>query len=132
MIKILKWLGLLACVALIVSCFLPWAYYADINESFTGLYTYKKIYGRPGVFMIPIAVLAILFIVLPRVWAKRVNMFLCGLLLGYSIKTYVMFTSCYNAYCPQKLPGIYLMLIATIVMLLAAIFPDFKIRKKEN
>ncbi len=130
--KIFKWVGLLACVALAISCFMPWAYYADINQTFTGLYSYKNEYGKPGFFMIGVAILAMLFILLPKLWAKRVNMFLCALLVGYSIKTYVMFTSCYNTYCPQKLPGIYLMLGATVVMLLAAIFPHFKIDKKER
>ncbi|MBK7883381.1 MAG: hypothetical protein IPJ81_06035 [Chitinophagaceae bacterium] len=130
MSKILQWVGVLACIALIISCFMPWAYYADINETFTGVYSYKNEYGKPGKYMIVIGVLAILFILLPRLWAKRVNMFLCGLLVGYSIKTYVMYTSCYNAYCPQKLPWIYVMLTATVFMLLAAIFTDFKIKKK--
>jgi hypothetical protein len=130
--KILQWLGVLACVALIVSCFMPWAYYADINQNFTGLYSLKNEYGRPGRLMIPIAILAMLFILLPRLWAKRINMFLCALLVGYSIKTYVMFTSCYNAYCPQKMPGIYLMLASSIIMLLAAVFPRLEIKNKED
>ena len=130
--KILQWFGVLACVALIVSCFLPWAFYADINQVFTGLYSYKNEYGRPGMLFIPIAALAMLFILLPKLWAKRINMFLCALLVGYSIKTYVMFTSCYNAYCPQKLSGIYIMLASTVVMLFAAIFPSLKINKGEK
>ncbi len=130
MTKILQWIGVVACITLIVSCFFPWAYYDDVHQTFTGLYSYRNEYGRPGKLLIPFAVLSLIFLLLPKVWAKRTNMFLCALLVGYTIKTFVMFTSCYNAYCPQKLWGIYAMLIASAVMLLAAIFPHLKMNKK--
>ncbi len=123
-------MGLAACVLLVVACFMPWAYYADIRETFTGFYSYKNEYGRPGKFLSFAAALAFLLMYLPKVWAKRVNLFLCAIALGYAIKTYILFTSCYNAYCPDKKAGIYLMLICSVVMLAAAIFPDLKMRSK--
>ncbi|MBK7434973.1 MAG: hypothetical protein IPI66_14520 [Chitinophagaceae bacterium] len=126
-LKSLYWIGLAACVLLIVSCFLPWLYYADLNQSFTGFYSYKNEYGRPGKFLLVMTVLIMVFMVLPKVWAKRSNLFLCALTVAYAFKTYVLFTSCYNNYCPQKLAGIYLMLGASVVMLLASCFPTMNI-----
>ena len=128
-LKLLKWAGLAACAVLVVACFLPWAYYADIDKTFTGLFSEKNAYGRPGKFLIFFAVVSALFILLKRVWAKRVHLFFAALTLGYAIKTYVMFTSCYNAYCPEKRIGIYLMMACCIVILLAAVFPDLKLKK---
>ena len=127
-IKIIHWLGILACITLIVSCFLPWAYYNDLHEDFTGFYSHGNNYGKPGKFLVIVGGVALLFMLLSRIWAKRLNLFLCALALGYTIKTYILFVSCYNNYCPVKLPGIYLMLFSSIFMLVAAVFPEFKMR----
>lgn len=125
-IKIIHSLGIVACIALIISCFLPWTYYADLNQHFTGFYSYGNNYGKPGKFLIVAGAAALLFMLLPKIWAKRVNLFLCALTVGYTIKTYVLFVSCYNSYCPEKLPGIYLMLFSSVMILVASVFPRLK------
>ena len=131
-LKNLKWIGLAACVLLIIACFLPWTYHADINKTFTGLFSEKNAYGKPGKFLIFVAILSIVFIMLNKVWAKRMHLFLAALTFGYAIKTYILFTSCYNAYCPDKKYGIYLMMICCAVILVAAIFPDLKIKPPQT
>lgn len=132
LIKKLRYIGIIACVVLIITCFIPWAYYADIKESFTGFYSYKNQYGKPGKFLVIIAVIAVTLMLLPKIWAKRTNLFVCAIGVGYAIKSYILFTSCYNAYCPEKRAGIYLMLISTMIMLLAAALPDLKLPPKKN
>ena len=131
-VKIVHWLGLAACVVLIVSCFLPWAYYADINQTFTGMYSYKNEYGRPGKYLAVIGAITLTLMLLPKIWAKRVNLFLCALTVGYTIKTYILFGSCYNNYCPEKQTGLYLMLFSSVIMLAASVFPEFRIGEKEK
>ncbi|HUS02793.1 MAG TPA: hypothetical protein VMY77_13740 [Chitinophagaceae bacterium] len=131
-LKIIKWLGLAACAVLIIACFLPWTYHADIDKTFTGLFSEKNAYGKPGKFLSFYAVLSATFILLQKVWAKRVHLFLAALALGYAVKTYILFTSCYNAYCPDKKFGIYLMMGCCIVILVAAIFPDLKLRPPQT
>ena len=126
-LKILKWVGLAACVVLVIACFLPWTYHADIDKTFTGLFSEKNAYGKPGKFLIIYAVLSSIFILLQKVWAKRVHLFLAALMLGYAIKTYILFTSCYNAYCPDIKYGMFLMMGCCIVILAAAVFPDLKL-----
>lgn len=129
-LKLLHWLGIAACIALIVSCFLPWGYYADINQTFTGFYTYGNHYGKPGKFLLPMGLLILVFMLLPKVWAKRANLFIAALALAFAVKSYILFGSCYNNYCPQRLYGIYLMLFAAVVILVAAVFPSMKFEKK--
>lgn len=128
--RILHTAGIMACIIMIMACFLPWTYHADINETFTGLYSYKNQYGRPGKFIILMTSIILLFTLLPKVWAKRTNLFLGALLLGYAIKTYVLFSSCYNAYCPEKKSGLILMLSMSIVILISVIFPKMNIKKE--
>lgn len=130
--KILQRVGIIACVALVVACFMPWVYYADIKETFTGFYSYQNQYGKPGKLLSLIAVIAFALMMLPKIWAKRTNLFVCALGVGYAIKTFILFTSCYNAYCPEKKTGIWLMLAATMLMLLSAVFPDLKLKKEKT
>jgi hypothetical protein len=125
-IRFLYWLGIAACILLIVSCFLPWGYYADIDQTFTGFYSYRNQYGRPGKFISLMASLILVFMLLPRVWAKRANLFMAALLVAYGVTNYIRFGSCYNNYCPERLYGLYLMLASVLVILLAAIFPDMR------
>ena len=127
--KILQKAGIVACLMLVAACFMPWSFYADIKETFTGFYSYNNLYGKPGKFLTLIAMVAFTLMLLPKIWAKRTNLFVCALGVGYAVKTFILYTSCYNAYCPEKKAGIYLMLAATILMLLAAVFPDLKIKK---
>lgn len=132
LVKILHWLGIAACLVLIISCFLPWTFHADINQTFTGFYSYLNKYGRPGKFLTFFALLTLAFMLLPRVWAKRANLFICAFTIAYAIKTFTLFSSCYNNYCPQKLFGLYLMIGCTAVMLIASAFPNVRLTEKKT
>ncbi|MEO7801779.1 MAG: hypothetical protein ABIR81_07255 [Ginsengibacter sp.] len=124
----IKWLGLGACVALFVTCFANWTYHDDIHKFFTGFYSEKNAYGKPGIFLCFFAVMSAALILLQKIWAKRLHLFLAALFVGYAIKTFTLYASCYNAYCPQKQFGIYLMLVSTIIILLAAVIPKMELK----
>lgn len=130
--KYYKVTGLTACALLILSCFLPWAYYADIHKTFNGFFSEQNNYGRPGKFFVFFAVVSIILIYLDRVWAKRVHLFLSALNLGYLIKTYILFTSCYNTYCPEKRVGLYLLILSSVLIMIVSIFPDLKVANKHG
>jgi uncharacterized membrane protein len=122
-------LGIIAAVGLIVSCFLPWAYYPDIDQTFTGFYTFENVYGKPGKAIIFFAVVCIILSLIPRIWAKRVNLFFTALAMAYGVKTYAMYSGCYRGVCPETRYGIWLMLIFFLVMLICAIFPSGKVKQ---
>lgn len=111
---------------------MPWTYYADINKTFTGFFSENNAYGKPGKFLIVFAIASCVLILVSRLWAKRAHIFLSALFAGYAIKTYILFTSCYNAYCPEKKYGIYLMILSCFSILIVAIFPGMKIVKEKR
>ncbi|RYD83234.1 MAG: hypothetical protein EOP53_01435 [Sphingobacteriales bacterium] len=127
--KYSKWIGLAAAVALIIVCFMPWTYHADVQKNFTGFFSQNEAYGKPGKFLIIFSVMAAAFFLLPRIWAKRMNFFVTGIMLAYAIKTYILYTSCYNAYCPEKRLGIYLVVALAVLQFMMSLFPDMKINK---
>ena len=128
--KYSQWLGILAALVLIAACFLPWTYHPDLDKEFTGFFSEKNIYGKPGKVFIFFAVVAIIFFLLPRIWAKRWNMLVTGLASAYAIKTFLMFAGCYRGICPEKKAGLWIMLASALVMLVMAILPDMKLKDK--
>lgn len=124
--RIINWLGITACVVLIIACFMPWTFHADVGKDFTGFFSEQNKYGRPGKFMIIFAVIILSFMLLPKVWAKRTNLFLAAMLVAYAVKTYILYTSCYMAYCPEKKTGVFLMLFSTVMIFIAALLPNMK------
>ncbi len=125
--KYYKLTGLAACVLLIISCFLPWAYYADLHKSFTGFFTEQNIYGKPGKVFVFIAVCSAILIYLDKIWAKRTLIFFVAINIGYLIKTYVLFTTCYSTICPQKEYGLYLLILSSILLVIVSLFPNTKV-----
>ena len=73
--------------------------------------------------LVALSAVIFVFMLIPKVWAKRTNLFLAALVIAYAVTNYIRYGSCYNNYCPQRLWGLYLMLGAAIVMMIAATFP---------
>lgn len=130
--KYYKLTGTLVCTLIVVSCFLPWAYYPDLKTSFTGFYSEQGIYGKPGNVFIFFAACCLFFILIDKVWAKRTCIFFAAFNIGYLIKTYVLFTSCYNTICPQKEYGLYLLIISCLVLMIVSILPDLKLKSNDK
>jgi hypothetical protein len=130
--KYYKVIGVVACIALFASCFMPWAYYPDLQKSFTGFFTEKNIYGRPGVVFAFFAVFSIVLIFINKIWAKRTLIFVQALNIGYLLKTYVIFTSCYKGYCPEKQYGLYLVIISSVILLVISFFPDIQLSEEKK
>jgi len=82
--------------------------------------------------LVILAAIVLLFMLLPKIWAKRTNLFLSALTVAYAFKSYVLFTSCYNNYCPEKKYGVFLMLISSVVMLVASAFPYMKLKPSKK
>lgn len=130
--KYYKQIGILTAIVILVSCFLPWAFYEDLHKSFTGFFSEQNTYGKPGYFFSFVAIVSVLLILSDKVWAKRTHVVISALNIGYLIKTYILFTSCYNGYCPHKQIGIYLIVISCLAMLLVALFPNVKLVEDSN
>lgn len=130
--KYSQFIGVAAAIGLMLSAFLHWAWYPDLQEYFTGYYTHGNTYGRPGRVFVVVGIVAIIFFVTPRIWAKRWNVFLCAILLAFAIKTLILFSGCYRGVCPVRQPGIWIMLAMAALMMLSSLLPDLKMNQKRN
>lgn len=130
--KYSQWIGIAAAVILVVACFLPWTFHPDLNKEFTGFFSENNMYGKPGKVFTWLAVIAIIFFLIPRVWAKRWNLLVGALTVAFAIKSFIVFSGCYRGICPSKLAGLWIMLLAAIVVLVMALLPDVKVEEKSR
>lgn len=112
--------GLVSCVFIIISLFLNWAWYPDIQKYFTAFFTEGNHYGKPGSWLSLVSILGIIFYFVNKPWSQRLNLILSGLTLAYAIRTFLLFTSGYDGYVPDAQPGIYFMLSGSIGHLIGA------------
>ena len=128
--KYSQWIGVAAAIILVIACFLPWTYHPDLNKNFTGFFSENNIYGKPGYVFIVVNIIACVFFLIQRVWAKRWNLFICAIILSYAIKSFIVFSGCYRGICPDKKAGLWIMLLSAIVMLAMTMFPDIKLKEE--
>ncbi|MGO8055568.1 hypothetical protein, partial [Rhizobium leguminosarum] len=55
-----------------------------------------------------------------------------ALTVAYAIKSFILFSGCYHGICPEKKIGLWLMLIASVIMIAMAVFPDTSLTTSEK
>lgn len=128
----MKWIGLAAAVLLVVSCFTPWVFIESRNITVSGIDATGTNFGKPGYFNLLMTFIFLLFHITPKVWAKRSNLLITALNLGWAIRNYFIISMCRGGECPEKETGIYLMLLASLIMIVSALFPDIKLKEEKK
>ena len=129
--RYMKWIGLFAVILLIVSCFLPWVIIPSKNIVVSGVESTGTNFGKPGYTHFVLSFFFIIFHFIPRLWAKRSNLLVVALNIAWAIRNYFIISMCREGDCPEKQIGLWLVLLASILILIAALFPDIKL-KEEN
>ena len=128
----MKWAGLLAVIILAVSCFLPWVIISSKNIMVSGVGSAGTNFGKPGYMHLVFGFLFLVFHLVPRLWAKRSNLVVVALNMAWAARNYFIISACREGECPEKQTGLYLLLAASVIMLLAAFFPDIKLKEEKK
>lgn len=124
--RYMKWIGLAVAVLMIVSCISPWVFIESKNITVSGIDATGTNFGKPGYFHFIMTAFFLVFNFIPRLWAKRANLLVTALNLGWAIRNYFIISACAGGECPEKKTGIYMMLLASVLMLVSALFPDME------
>lgn len=125
----MKWIGLAAAALLVAGCFMPWVVIESRNITVSGMDATGTNYGRPGYFHLFFTGLFLCFHLIPTLWAKRFNLPVVALNVAWAIRNYLVIATCQAGECPIRKPGMYAVLAGSLVMLLAALFPDIDLKK---
>lgn len=132
MVKYLKWLGIFGILIVILACFIPWVYIPSKNITITGFKAMGTNFGKPGLLHIFLSIFILLGFIIPKIWIKRTNVFLCAINFAFAIRNYLLITACFAGECPEKKLGIFLILISSIIMMITALFPNIDLKSKSK
>ena len=130
--KRVKWLGIFAAAVLVAASWLPWAFIESRSITITGMDATGTNFGSPAYFHLIMAVLFIPLTLMPKLWAKRLNLFVVAINSAWMLRNFLVLSICRGGDCPQRKIGIYLMAISSIIMLVSALFPDMESEKSES
>ena len=129
----MKYSQLIGCIAvgvLAAVCYLPWSFIAEKNILITGISAPNTIYGKPGLMHIVLGLPLILFFIISRIWAKRINLLLAAINLAWSGRNYILLSTCYMGQCPILKAGLYISILLSLIILIMSFLPD--LRKSEK
>jgi hypothetical protein len=129
--KYSQWMGLAFTVIVIIACYLPWMQVPVLQTVATGMDSGGTNLGKPGKLTMIFCVIAAILFVIPRVWAKRVNLVFCALAVAWAVRNFLLYARCEMGTCPVRKYGIYIMLAGTLLMFLAALFPDTSVKERK-
>lgn len=124
--QIIKWLGVAAAIALIVACYMPWVVVESKDIVVSGVASTGTNFGKPGYFHLFFAGLYVLFVLVNRLWSKRVNIFISAFNVAWALRNFAIISACSGGECPTKQAGLYVVLISSILMLLSVLFSGAK------
>ena len=127
MLRYMKWTGLAAAGLMIAACFMPWLEITSRHIVISGFDSTGTHYGKPGIFHLLMCFLFLLCMLVPRVWAKRANLLVVAMNFAWAVRNYFALSACEAGECPVKKAGLYLMMLASVLMLITAMFPDMKL-----
>src|SRR5688572_1201235 len=119
-----KWLGIVAALVMLATCFMEWVYIVSKKISVTGFESTGTSFGKPGAIHLILTILFIVFSLIPRLWAKRANAAVAAINVGWAIRNYLLISACSGGECPEKQFALYLVLLCSVIMMIASWFPD--------
>lgn len=128
----MRWIGVIASFGLILSSFYPWVFIESKNYIVTGINAEDIRLGKPAYFHFVLTFLFLTFLFISKIWAKRMNLFVTAVNMGWAIRNYLIITACQGGECPVKLTAIHFIIPVSVLMLFAALFPDMKLKNKNQ
>lgn len=123
-------IGLVFAIAVVVSCFLPWIEIEALHKTLNGLDGFVNsniTFGTQIKAHTFFCVLSIPLFLIAKVWAKRLNIFVCFLNLTWAIKNFVLFRLC-RPECPVTKYGLYCLVLSSVVVMIMALLPKIEVR----
>lgn len=124
-------IGMLAVLLMALACFLPWSIIESKQLTITGMQTVGTSFGRPGLFLLIFGTIGFILFALPMIWAKRTNVFVSALILAWSIRNYILVSTCMFGECPVKQPALYVLVVCAVVIQLMSFFPRIPVGSKK-
>ena len=105
-----------------IACFFPWVTIESKNIVVSGVDASGTSFGKPGYMHLLMASLTIVLLLFRNMTTLRISIFLTAFNAAWSIRNYIVISSCYGGICPQKQPALYLIVVASFLLLICNLF----------
>jgi hypothetical protein len=122
--------GIIAVFALAAVCYLPWSYIAEKNIFVTGMSAPGTMFGQPGLMHLVLGLPLIIFFIIPKIWAKRINVFIGAINLAWSVRNYILLTTCFMGECPHMKAGLVFSIMLSAFILVMVFLPKINVPVK--
>lgn len=122
----MKIVAIAAAVVLVVSCFLPWVFIDSKSLTLTGISALN--FGKPAFLHFFLAAATIILLLLNKPISQKAALLFSALNLAWAVRNFLMISACYMGDCPERLSGIYIMLISSIAMLIGVVTMPAKVQ----
>lgn len=123
-------IGLIAALTLIGICYMPWITIASKELIITGMNAKGTDFGTPGRVNLFFSTIMAVFFALPKVWAKRLNVFIGALNFSWAIRNYIVLTTCMMGECPEKKPALIVLVTLSATTLLMTFLTKIEVSQE--
>lgn len=117
--------------ALILSCFFPWVSIPGRNIVVGGMDSGGTTFGKPGLLSLVFAGLIVIFSLVPRIWAHRICIFSGAINCGWALRNFIILPACQGGECPERQPAFYVYVISSLLLLVAILLQDVKMKAEQ-
>ncbi len=123
-------IGIIACLILVALCFFPWSFIASQQITVSGFHAEGTSFGKPGLFTAVLSAVMLLFFSLNTIWAKRSNVFIAAFNLAWSVRNYLLLSSCMMGECPEKKPALYAVFFVSLLIQFMTFLPKINVKQQ--
>ena len=123
---------MLGVALLVIAAYQPWVWVASKNITISGMHATGTNFGRPALLNLIVSGFAGICFIMNSVMAKRANLFFCAFNLAWTVRNFIIVSICRAGECPEKKLGLYMLLAASVIMMIAALLPDLKLKEESN
>jgi hypothetical protein len=128
--KYTQTIGIIAALVVLICSFLPWSIVVSEQITISGFDTKGTRFGKPGLFLNFFTIIASVLFLIPAIWAKRTNIFIGAIVFTWSLRNYILVSTCLMGECPVKQPALYALVVASGVVMLMTLLPKLNSPKK--
>ena len=128
--KYTQTIGIIAALVVLICSFLPWSIVVSEQITISGFDTKGTRFGKPGLFLNFFTIIVIVLFLIPAIWAKRTNIFIGAIVFTWSLRNYILVSTCLMGECPVKQPALYTLVIASGLVMVMTLLPKLNTLKK--
>lgn len=118
----MKVMAIISALVLVASCFFPWVFIETKNIEVTGIISAGTNFGKPALLHFVLTGMILLFLFIGQGWSQKVAVFFAAFNIAWAVRNFSIISACQMGDCPTKQPAIYLIIPATVLLLLAVLF----------